>query len=112
MSKLGRELDYQHWNKDTLVASLMQAEDDLKDAKADLVNLERERDQYYLESRESARILGGIVRLLRDGDVEIHGSPVRRQGPHLFYAGDHLGGGVCACGAQWLVAADRCVMQG
>jgi hypothetical protein len=117
-SRAGRELDYQHRDKDMLVASLMQAEDDIRSLKADLVGLEEERDQYLRESRDSAMILGGIVRLLRDrewmAEWDVPSSPsghgVRPRQLHRLSRDGALGG-VCVCGQQWLISADRCVTQ-
>lgn len=146
-TEAGRELNYRHWDKAGLVRALMQAEDDIKDLKADLENLQDERDQYLEESRESAKILGGILRVMADNDMFLSGlGPLIREGqlpdvapaleaaarrPRRFIQDDapaprrrgnllvteHRSVGsngifdLCACGAQWLVQADRCVTQ-
>jgi hypothetical protein len=107
-----------------LIAALRQAEGDIKELKAELEGLREERDRFYEESRWSARQLGAVIRVLRDGGVELGDTPEpgasgrapRPRGAsggkgHGFRASTVLGGAVCWCGAQWLTAADRCVTE-
>lgn len=137
-SEAGRELAYQHWDKDDLVRALMQAEGDLKvelrrarELEEALLGIQREhaergrqvkevkeeRDRYYEESRDSADTLGKIILALRHGGIDLYGEdsaapmgrPVRRSGTHFYRGGDAIGGAVCNCGLQWLAAANRCV---
>jgi hypothetical protein len=99
-----------------------------------------ERDQYYEESRHSAKILGGILRVMAENDMYLEGlGPIIREHllpddasalreaaarprrftravsaePQKFHAylEDTPLGARCSCGAQWLVHAERCVTQ-
>jgi hypothetical protein len=117
-SSAGRELQYLHWPHEELAKAMVQAENDIKELKRELEGLREERGRYYEESRESSRILGGIIRLLRDEGVEMHDNPAhgdsgRPVRPYRFHrhAGSNSISDFCACGAQWLMAADRCVTQ-
>jgi hypothetical protein len=121
MSDVGRELNYRHWDKGDLVRALMQAEDDLKEQRQFNLSLREERDQYYRESRDSAVQLGKIIAVLRDQDPSdvvplVTGRHPRsryRVTPEPAHRFSHEDGisAVCACGAQWLVQAGRCVTQ-
>lgn len=115
MSRLGRELDYQHWDKDDLVRAMMQAEDDIKELKTTLAEVREERDRFYRESRQSAQVLGGILRVLRDNGLGASLFGLAEELPahvpvHRMVRETSLGG-VCACGNQWLPVAARCVTQ-
>jgi hypothetical protein len=119
---------YMTWGHDTLIDALVQAEADLKALRAELKEAEEEREQYYQESRDSARTLGGIIKLLRDEDLELPGDSAlrgvaqrpqrfgRAVGPEVVHRYDKEGSSspyhLCVCGNQWLTQSGRCVAEG
>lgn len=137
-TEAGRLLAYLHWDHEDLAKAMVQAEDDIEDLKLEMEEVMRDRDRYHRESRESAGILGGILRVLEEKGMFLEGlGPVIREGllpddapalreaaarprrfvrevapgrSHGFSREDDLGA-LCACGNQWLVQAERCVTQ-
>lgn len=128
---------YLSWSHEDLTVALLQAEDDIKALEKLLNEANEERGQYYQESRSSAKILGGILRVMADNDMFLSGlGPLIREEelpdvapaleaaarrPRRFVAAepkqfhsyfkDTALGAECSCGAQWLRLAERCVTQ-
>lgn len=61
--------DYRHWTRETLVTALIQAEGDIKELQEENAYLRDEADRYHKEARDDAKVIGGILRVLRDSDL-------------------------------------------
>lgn len=68
---------YRHYTREGLVSALIQAEGDIKELLAKVEEFREESERYHQESRDSAKTLGGIIRVLRENGIDLEPAPGR-----------------------------------